>query len=53
MQSKTKPKTIKPKEDDKEQSARFVETARELNVDESVTAFEISVTKILKAKPSN
>lgn len=50
MQSKTKPKTTKPKEDDKEQSARFIATARELEVDESGNEFEKSITVFLKPK---
>ena len=50
MQSKTKPKTTKPKEDDKEQSARFITTARELAVDESGEQFEEAGRRILKSK---
>ena len=50
MQSKTKPKTTKPKEDDKEQSARFIVTARELEVDESGKKFENSIRVVLKLK---
>ena len=50
MQSKTKPKTTKPKEDDKEQSERFIATARELQADESGAIFEKSVSKILSTK---
>ena len=48
MQLKTKPKTTKPKEEDKEQSARFIATARELEVDESPELFEATVSKLLK-----
>ena len=50
MQSKTKPKTTKPKEDDNEQSARFIATARELESDESKELFENKATLILRAK---
>jgi hypothetical protein len=54
MQSKTKPKTTKPKEDDKEQSARFIATARELNVDETDKKFEKAVAKIIRpTKPAH
>ena len=52
MQSKTKPKTTKPKEDDKEQSARFIATARELGADGSGEDFRNLATVILKVKPS-
>jgi hypothetical protein len=45
----TKPKPKKPKTSDKEQSERFIKTARELNVDESGKQFKRAVTKILKA----
>jgi hypothetical protein len=47
MQSKTKPKTTRPKEDDKEQSARFIATARELEVDESGKEFQKAFAKIV------
>lgn len=50
MQSKTKPKTTKPKEDDKEQSARFIATAGALEVDESAKTFEAKITKLLRRK---
>ncbi len=50
MQSKTKPKTTKPKEEDKEQSARFIETARELEVDENSEHFETIVRAIVKKR---
>lgn len=36
----------KPKPDDKEQSKRFVETARKLEVDESGKAFEKALKNI-------
>ena len=49
------PKKAKPKLtlSDKEQSARFVETARELGVDESGGAFDAAIKKILPAKTKN
>jgi hypothetical protein len=50
MQSKTKPKTTKPKEDGKEQSARFIATARELEVDETGNKFERALEKIIRPK---
>lgn len=50
MQSKTKPKATKPKEDDKEQSTRFIAIARELEVDESGIKFENAIAKIVPPK---
>ena len=50
MQSKKKPKTTKPKEDDKEQSVRFIATARGLVVDESYKKFDETFGKIVPAK---
>jgi hypothetical protein len=50
MQSKTKPKTTKPKEDDKEQSARFISIARELEVDETGREFENALKKLILRK---
>jgi hypothetical protein len=47
MQSKIKPKTTKPKEDDKEQSARFIATARELDVEKSGKKFDEAFAKIV------
>lgn len=41
----------KPKPDDLGQSARFVETAKKLTVDESGKYFELALKKIAKAKP--
>lgn len=41
-----KPKA-KPKLDDKEQSERFKQTARELGVDESGKGFDATIRKIL------
>lgn len=38
----------KPKVSDKEQSDRFIETARELGVDESGEAFERALDRIVK-----
>jgi hypothetical protein len=46
----TKPKPKKPKTSDKEQSERFIETARRLGVDESGKAFEEAFNKITKTK---
>jgi hypothetical protein len=42
----------KPKLTDKEQSERFIETARELGADESGQRFDAAISKILKEKPS-
>jgi hypothetical protein len=47
MQSRTKSKTTKPREEDKEQSAQFIATARELDVDETGKEFEKTLAKIL------
>ena len=44
---KAKPK---PKLDDKEQSERFKQTARDLGVDESGAEFEKAFEKIVRAK---
>jgi hypothetical protein len=44
---KAKPK---PKLTDKEQSERFIETARKLGVDESGKLFESAATRILNTK---
>jgi hypothetical protein len=49
MQSKTKAKATKQKEEDKEQSARFIATARELGVDEAGDDFE-KLIKIISTK---
>lgn len=40
----------KPKLEDKEQSRRFVETARKLEADESGKAFEREFRKVVPAK---
>jgi hypothetical protein len=42
-----KKKKAKPKLTDKEQSERFIETARELGADESVEAFERAFAQIV------
>jgi hypothetical protein len=47
---KAKPKRKSPKNTDKEQSERFVEAARTLEVDESGRSFEKNVTKILSPR---
>jgi hypothetical protein len=45
-----KKKKAKPKLTDKGQSERFIETARELGVDETGEAFESAVKKIIQPK---
>ena len=45
----TKPK---PKQDDKEQSKRFIERAREIEADESDEAFERALKKIVPPNPA-
>lgn len=47
-----KGKKAKPKLSDKEQSERFIETARELGVDESGEEFEEAFRNIVKPKVS-
>ncbi|MHB8069407.1 MAG: hypothetical protein ACYDIC_16065 [Desulfobaccales bacterium] len=42
------PKKSKPKPDDKEQSARFIETAGQVQSDNAPEAFEEAVNKITK-----
>lgn len=42
-----KPKPKNPKKDDKEQSARFIETARELAIDETDNAASERMSSIL------
>jgi len=44
-------KKPKPEPDDKEQSQRFVETAKSLGVDESGESFEIGFNSIASTKP--
>ena len=46
---KTKKKKAKPKLSKKEQSARFIEMARTLGVDESGKKFEADFVRIAKA----
>lgn len=41
----------KPKPDDREQSQRFVETAKSLGVDESGKAFDRAVRAVVAPKP--
>ena len=45
-----KKKKAKPKLTDKEQSERFIEIARQLDVDESGKAFERALEKIVPVK---
>jgi hypothetical protein len=45
-----KKKKAKPKLSDKEQSERFIETARKLGVDESGREFESTIEKIARQK---
>lgn len=42
------PKNPKPEPDDKEQSERFIETARQLKVDESGKPFELAISIVAK-----
>jgi hypothetical protein len=46
----TKPKPKKPKTSDKEQSERFIETARKLRVEEAADQFEKVFKKIVPPK---
>lgn len=41
---------VKPPKNQKEQSARFIETARELGVDENHEKFDSAVSKIIKPR---
>lgn len=43
----------KPKKDDKEQSQRFVETARDLEIDESGQAFDRAMESVTEKKRSS
>lgn len=43
-------KKIKPKSDDKEQYARFIETAEQVYSDNAQEAFEETLDKIIKKK---
>jgi hypothetical protein len=47
-----KKKKAKPKRTDKEQSERFIETARKLRVDESGKEFERVASNLLKPRKS-
>ena len=47
------PKKPKPEPDDKEQSQRFVETAQELEIDESKKAFERALSAIVTSKATS
>jgi hypothetical protein len=49
-QSLMSTKKSKPKPDDKEQSARFIEAARQVQSDNPKEAFEESLSKIIKKK---
>jgi hypothetical protein len=40
----------RPEPDDKEQSARFIETAKRLGADKGKEAFEEAISKIVKKK---
>lgn len=42
----------KPKTDEKPQSERFIETAREIGADETPEAFERMFEQIVKRKPA-
>jgi hypothetical protein len=44
------PRKSKPKPDDKEQSARFIETAGQVETPDSRAAFEEALAKIVKKK---
>lgn len=44
------PRKSKPKPDDKEQSARFIETAEQIQSENSQEAFEVAISKIIKKK---
>lgn len=52
MHSKTKPKTTKPKDEDKEQRERFIKAARAIGVDESGKEFEAALKKITRTQTS-
>ena len=43
-------KKSKPKPDDKEQSARFIETAGQVQSDDAKEAFEKAIGKIIKKR---
>ncbi len=44
------PRKKKPEPDDKEQSARFIETAGQVQSDNAQEAFEEAIDKIIKGK---
>ena len=44
---KAKPKRKSPRNTDKEQSERFIETARKLGVDESGDSFENAIKRVV------
>lgn len=46
------PRKPKPKPDDKEQSARFTEKAKEIQSENPKQAFEEAMDKIAKKKPN-
>jgi hypothetical protein len=48
---KPKKSTAKPKPDDKEQSRRFVETAREIGADEEASAADQVLGRLAKQQP--
>lgn len=50
MHSKTKPKTTKPKDGDKDQRERFIKAARSIGVDESGKEFDKALSKIVAVK---
>jgi hypothetical protein len=43
----------KPKPDDKEQSARFIEKAKQIDSDDTKEAFEEAIGKIIRKKASS
>lgn len=45
------PRKAKQKLEDKEQSARFIKTARELCADESGSKFEVAIERIFPSQP--
>ena len=53
MKTKQKPKVkpVAPKPDDPAQSKRFVETAREIEADETGEAFQRAFEKLVPPKP--
>lgn len=45
-------KSPKPEPDDKEQSERFIETAKELEADKNADEFDRAMTVIIPSKPA-